>query len=224
MLQSNTHNTVLLTTTACAAALAMGPAQAAPIIYSFDDFDAAAGVLVGTDATDWENTNDNGSPTFNTVSIVGSSLGASTTGQSLRIRKAAPQISLNNPDTVLTLATDGITSLTLQLDYRGNTNGNTLAIEYSALGDFSDAFAFATIDTSPSTGTGTTVLLAQQFTVTDAQVTFTDTAALRIRGTGGSTANNSGTIIDNVLVSGVPEPGSLVLLTAGGLCVLRRRR
>ncbi|MEM9347238.1 MAG: PEP-CTERM sorting domain-containing protein [Planctomycetota bacterium] len=212
----------LFTAALAAATIAIDSAQAAPIIYSSDDFEAAAGTLVGTDATDWENVNSNGQ-TADTVALVGFSLsGAGST--SVRVRKASPQIRLNDPDTALTLASDGITSLTLQMDYRGNTNGNTLAIEYSALGDFSDAFAFGTIDTSPSTGTGTTLLLAQQFTVTDAQVTFTDTAALRIRGTGGSTANNSGTIIDNVLVSGVPEPGSLVLLTAGGLCVLRRRR
>jgi len=30
--------------------------------------------------------------------------------------------------------------------------------------------------------------------------------------------------LDNIIANGVPEPGSLALLAAGGLCVLRRRR
>ena len=90
----------------------------------------------------------------------------------------------------------------------GGANANTLTV---SMGDYSNTFT--TVGNMP---------LTQQ------TLAFTTTVAGSLTFTQGGPADQQGSIIDNVQVSGVPEPGSIVLMSAGaavlGLLRLKRSR
>jgi hypothetical protein len=215
--------------------------DAALIYGSLETFNniAAAGFDPFVSTGNWENS----STVANSVrgqddGVSGNDM-AGTGNDTLRIRKAAGEITFVP---ALTLVTDNAASLTVELDYQGKQNGNTLGIEYSALGDFSDTVNFGTIVTSDPTpldgGTSpdTGIYLNQTFTATNGTggIIFTDTASIRIDIIGGTTAtenNGSGTFVDNISVTYIviPEPSSaalmgVALLGLGGISLILRLR
>jgi len=172
--------------------------------------------------SNWENTDIGNDTSRGQDDGVGGNDMAGTGNDTLRIRGANGEITFVP---ALTLVTDNAASLTVELDYQGRNNGNILGLEYSALGDFSDLVTFGAINNSAP---NTTIVLAQTYTATNGSggITFTDTASIRIHVVGGSTANPSGTFVDNISVTAtaIPEPSSAVLLGLTSLALILRRR
>lgn len=127
----------------------------------------------------------------------------------------------------MTLVTDGAQSMNISFAYMLYGLGtsdftHTLELAYSALGDFTDAVQIATFTVTPATPQDTWNTASLSITSTD--VTFTDTANLRLN----KQAPFDGTqivLLDDITVTGViPEPTTAALVGLAGFALLRRRR
>jgi len=221
------HTTLLNSIVALSTSLSLDAQSLSPVIAygSLETFNnlATADFTEFTSTSNWENSDIGNDSSRGQDDSVGGNDMAGPGNDTLRIRGANGEITFVP---ALTLVTDNRTSLTVELDYQGRANGNTLGLEYSALGDFTDTVTFGTIDNSAP---NTTIALNQTYTATNGSggITFTDTASIRIHVIGGTQAtqnNNSGTFVDNISVTAIPEPSSAALLGLGGLALILHRR
>lgn len=228
----------VLTTATLIASLASIGAQAAPINYLDTDFDAtdvSGPVTLSTSSnfTGLLNTGDAAANTTIEENLTTVAVDVQPSGQHLRIDGNLGKHA--TIESAMTLLTDGVSEFDISFSYLlvGDINNNRGRILYSALGNFTDSVLLANYVITGSTlvnandATQTVVSAStwyqENFTVTNSDVNFTDTAKIRFaQDLGGS--QSSAFYMDDISITAVPEPGSLALLGLGGLLVASRRR
>jgi hypothetical protein len=212
-----------ITTFAFAAAVGcFASANAASILVS-DDFDPGATAFSGGYNSGFSSPTSTGGP--------GAGVDPSGLAYLMNGGKATTLIS------PLQLATGGYDSVTISYAIYIRDAPQTNTLQYSALGNFTDAVDLKLHSNTANTG-GVTPTNApyellrwyagQTVTITSGDlgglsVEFTDTAKIRFKNNNG-TNSNWAYLDDIVITADVPEPSTTALLGLGGLALILRRR
>ena len=237
MKESILRRTILVLAIAMACA---GAAHAAVITtYSSEHWEAqATGQLPYTaNSTDYVQTG-NGSTHVSIVGHLTSTVDASNdpTGQHIKIAgNKDKQMTLADP---MTLVTDGVTSLNISTALYFDQGAYALAQDnlelfYSADGTFADQVSIQVFSALETTNPDDLEFLVQKqwypgvavtINSTDPGITFTDTAKIRWAKGPGSNGSSSAVYLDDIVITGVPEPATMALLGLGSMVILKRRR
>ncbi len=216
----------------------------ADITYSSENFEGgtvadSVAAFNGTDYTHTANSANKAGIAANRTSSGGPGAGSDPTGQHALVRgDNNKHFTLTNP---MTLLTDGVTSLEIDLAVFFNNTGNSnrLRLQYSESGLFDDTDQIQVFNP-----TGTADLpnfeydddkwyAGQSVTIDSSDVNFSDTAKLRWSKQG--TGQGNRVWLDDIVITGiapasevVPEPASIAIWSVLGLCLAgygyRRRR